>query len=73
MEQSSPGGGVFARIASPFVNGIRRVVTDIAILTDKQAYKDEIVRYEGSLELKPGLAIEPELNVEADGRQAVAS
>jgi hypothetical protein len=44
MEQSNPGGGVLARIAAPLVNGIKRVVTDIGILTDKPAYKDEIVR-----------------------------
>jgi hypothetical protein len=73
MEQSNPGGGVLARIATPLVNGIKRVVTDIGILTDKQAYKDEIVRYEGSIELKPGLRIEPEMKVETDGREAMPS
>jgi hypothetical protein len=73
MEQLNPGGGVLARIAAPFVNGIKRVVTDIGILTDKRAYKDEIVRYEGTLELNAGRANESEMTVEADGREAVIS
>ena len=73
MEQSNPGGSVLARIAAPFVNGIKRVVTDIGILTDKRAYKDEIVRYEGTLQLNTGRANDSETAVEADGREAVTS
>ena len=73
MEQLSSGGGVFARIASPLVNGIKRVVTDIGILTHKQAYKDEITRYESELQQNAGFEKEPELKVDADGREAATS
>ena len=73
MEQSGPGGSVLARIASPFVNGIKRVVTDFGILTDKQAYSDEIVRYEGTLRKPTGPEGEPQMEVETDGREAVTS
>ena len=73
MEQSGPAGSVLAKIASPFINGIKRVVTDFGVLTDRQGYKDEIVRYEGTLRKPAGPEAEPQLNVESEGRQAVAS
>ena len=70
MEQLGPGGNLLARIASPFVNGIKRAVTDIGILTDKQGYKDEIVRYEGTLRKPSASEVDPQLEVETDGRRA---
>ena len=73
MEQLSSGGGVFARVASPLVNGIKRVVTDIGILTHKQAYKDEIARYESELQQNAGFENEPQLKVDADAREAATS
>ncbi len=73
MEQLSSGGGVFARVASPLVNGIKRVVTDIGILTDKQAYKDEIARYESELQQNADFEKEPQPKVDADGREAATS
>ena len=73
MEQLSSGGGVFARVASPLVNGIKRVVTDIGILTDKQAYKDEIARYESEFQQNSQHENKPQLKNEADEREAVTS
>ena len=73
MEQLSSSGGVFARVASPFVNGIKRVVTDIGIFTNRQAYKDEIARYESELQQNAGIEKEPQLKVDADGREAATS
>ena len=73
MEQSSSGNRVFARIVSPVIDGIKRVVTDIGIFTDKQAYQDEIARYEGELQPNTGCENEPQLKIEADEREAVTS
>ncbi len=73
MEQLSSGNRVFARIVSPLVDGIKRIVTDIGIFTDKQAYKDEIARYESELQQKTNYANEPELKIEAEERPVVTS
>ncbi len=78
MEQSGSGGSVFARVVSPFINGIKRVVTDIGIFTDRQAYRDEIARYEGDLRHNtqydsPHAENEPQLKINADEREAVTS
>ncbi len=78
MEQLGSGGSVFARVASPFINGIKRIKRDIGIFTDRQAYKDEIARYEGELKQNTHSEItrsenEPELKIEAEERQVVTS
>ncbi len=73
MEQSGPGGTFLARIASPFINGIKRVATDFGILTDKQGYEEEIVRYEGTLRMPAGPESEPQLEVETADREAATS
>ncbi len=78
MEQLGSGGSVFARVASPFINGIKRIVTDIRIFTDRQAYRDEIARYEGELRHNTQYDSthaenEPQLKIEADQREAVTS
>ena len=78
MEQLGSGGGVLARVASPFINGIKRVVTDIGIFTDRQAYKDEIARYEGELRHNSQYdnthaENEPQLKIDTDEREAVTS
>ncbi len=73
MEQLSSGNRVFARIVSPLADGIKRIVTDIGIFTDKQAYKDEIARYEGEIQRNSGFEKEPQPKIEADEREAVTS
>jgi len=78
MEQSGSGGSVFARVTSPFVNGIKRVVTDIGIFTNRQAYRDEIARYEGELRHNTQhdsthAENEPQLKIDTDEREAVTS
>ena len=78
MEQLGSGGSVFARVASPFINGIKRNVADIGIFTDRQAYKDEIARYEGDLRHNTQygnshVENEPQLKIDADEREAVTS
>ena len=73
MQQLSSGNRVFARIVSPVIDGIKRVVTDIGTFTDKQAYKDELVRYEGEIQRNSGFEKEPQPKIEADEREAVTS
>ncbi len=73
MQQLNSGNRVFARIVSPVIDGIKRVVTDIGTFTDKQAYKDEIARYEGEIQRNSGFEKEPQPKIEADEREAVTS
>ncbi len=73
MEQLSSGNRVYARIVSPLADGIKRIVTDIGIFTDKQAYKDEVARYESEFQQNSQHENEPQLKIEAEEREAVTS
>lgn len=73
MDQMSSRKHVFARLVSPLINRIKRVVMEIGVFTDSKAYKDEIARYESELQQKAGYENEPRLKNEAEERDATTS
>ncbi len=73
MDQLAAGDRVSARIASPFINGIKRVLTRIGVFTNAKGYKDEIARYESELRRNKVYENESRPGIEADEREAATS
>ncbi len=69
MDRMNSGDRAFARIASPFISGVKRVLTGIGIFTDSKAYKDEIARYESELRQFSGHENERQVNIDAEERE----
>lgn len=73
MDQMISGGRAPARFASPFITGIKRVLSGIGLFTDTKAYQDEVARYEGEIRRNTGYENEPRRGIEAEEREAATS
>ena len=73
MDHLGSGENVLARFASSFVNGVKRAFTEIGILTNPRAYKEEVVRYEGELRQNTGCENEREQGIDAGARKPATS